>query len=145
MKGKRKMTQTTNFNYLPADVQTEVKDILKAYDSVNVWYENGEYSFADVLKAEYAPDHRFIGTYKKEDVYTETEQIENYINEFHDFPRNYKGKRDYAMLNKMDEERECKLVETENPNIKKLACTDWYGKINENGNFELTERRTVLI
>lgn len=139
------MKQTTNFNYLPATVQQEVKDILKVYDEVNVWYENGEYSFADVLKSEYAPDHRYIGTYRKEDVYTEIEQIENYINEFHTFPINYKGKRDYAMLHKMDDERECKLVETENPNIKKLACTDWYGKINENGNFELTERKTVLI
>lgn len=134
-----------NFNELPKEVQEEVKGILKAYDSVNVWFENGRYTYVDVLAKEYAPDHKFIGTYKKSDVYSETEQIENYINEFHDFPMNYKGKRDYAMLHKMDEERECELVSTENPNIKKLACTDWYGKINDKGNFELTERRTVLI
>ena len=136
--------KSTNFNELPETVKETVKGILKAYDYVNVWFENGEYSFVDVLQKQYAPDHKFIGTYRSEDVYTETERIENYINEFHDFPINYKGKRDYAMLKKMDEERTAALVSTENPNIKKLAITDWYGKINEKGDFELTEKRTVI-
>lgn len=133
------------FNELPKEVQEEVRGILKAYDNVNVWYENGEYSFVDAIKKEYASDHKFIGNYKKSDVFSEKEQIENYINVFHAFPQNYKGARDYAIIKRMDNERTSELVETENPNIKKLACTDWYGEINENGDFVLTERRTVLI
>ena len=133
------------FNELPEETQEEIKDILKAYDSVNVWYENGRYSYVDVIKKTYADDHKYIGTYRKEDIYTETEQIENYINEFHAYPMNYKGKKDWAMIQKMNTERETTMVDTDNPNIKKMACTDWYGKINKDGDFELTERRTVLI
>ena len=133
--------KSTNFNDLPETVKAEVKDFLRAYDEVNVWYENGRYSFGDVLKRCYAPDHRFVGTYRAEEIYTEKERIENYINEFHDFPRDYKGRRDYTLLHNMNEEREVSCV----PGSKELTMTTWYGKINEKGDFELTEKRTTVI
>ena len=86
------------FNSLPEEVQARIKDTLKAYDDVDVWYEDGRYTFGTVLKKSYAPDHRYVGTYRASDIYTEEERIINYVNEFHDFPMSYKGKRDYAIL-----------------------------------------------
>lgn len=83
---------------LPQEVQERVKNTLKAYDEVDVWYEYGRYTLGTALTKTYAPDHRFVGTYRASDVYTEEERIVNYVNEFHDFPMAYKGKRDYAML-----------------------------------------------
>lgn len=128
------------FNELPKEVQEEVKSILMAYDDVNVWFDYGRYSYADAITKEYAPDHEFIGTFKKSDVYTEKEQIENYINEFHDYPANYKGGRDYKMLKKMDDERETEII-----GGGKIKCIDWIGAINEKGNFELTGKRVCII
>ena len=88
----------TKFNSLPQEVQEEIKNRLKAYDDVDVWFEYGRYTFGTSLTKTYAPDHRFVGTYRATDVYTEEERIVNYVNEFHDYPITYKGKRDYAML-----------------------------------------------
>lgn len=127
------------FKNLPDDVQNKVREHLRAYDSVNVWYEYGEYSFVDAIKAYYAPDHKYIGTYHKDEIFTVNEQIENYINTFHAYPSNYKGNRDYRLLHKMDDDRECVSIGN-----GKLADTSWYGKLDENGNFTLTEKRTVI-
>lgn len=87
-------------NNLPKEVIAEVKNILKAFDEVNVVFEYGKYdvSTSIVLKAHYATDHKFIGTFYAKDVYTEVERIENYINEFGDYPMNYHGDRDYDKL-----------------------------------------------
>lgn len=86
------------FNELPQSVQNEIKDTLKAYDEVDVYYENGRYDFGLCLKASYAEDHEYIGCFKACDVYTEEERILNYVNEFHAYPMQYKGNRDYAIL-----------------------------------------------
>lgn len=66
-----------DLNTLPKEVQHEVKSI---------------------LKASYAEDHEFIGTYKAKEVYTEPERTINYVESFHDYPIWYKGKRDYKWL-----------------------------------------------
>ena len=88
----------TNFNELPKDVQTTIKNRLRAYDKIDVYYEYGGYHFGLVLKREYAPDHKVIGTYYAKDIYTEEERILNYVNEFQSYPINYKGKRDYSIF-----------------------------------------------
>lgn len=88
-----------NINTLPEEVQNKIKSRLRAYDEVDVYFEYGEYHFGLVLKAEYAPDHKVIGTYYAKDIFTEDERIENYMNEFHEYAPNYKGKRDYRALN----------------------------------------------
>lgn len=95
---KRKELKMKNFNELPKNVQEEVKDTLKAYDTVDVYYENGSYHFGLVLKKDYAVDHEYIGCYRANDIYTEEERILNYVNEFHEYPRQYKGERDYSIL-----------------------------------------------
>ena len=89
-----------NLNTLPNEVQHEVKSILKAYDEVNVIFEYGEYNVSPgiTLKASYAEDREFIGTYKAKEVYTEQERTINYVESFHDYPIWYKGKRDYKWV-----------------------------------------------
>lgn len=88
-------------NNLPEYVQVKVKNALKAYDRCYVVYEYGEYhvSAGIALKAKYAPDHEYIGEYKNTDVFTSDERIINYVESFHDYPIEYKGKRDYRMIN----------------------------------------------
>lgn len=87
-----------NFNELPETIQSEIKNTLKAYEEVDVYFEYGEYYFGLVLKKHYAADHEFIGTYYAKDVYTEEERILNYVNEFQSYPIQYKGKRDYSLF-----------------------------------------------
>lgn len=83
---------------LPSDVQLKIKETLKAYDRVDVFYENGKYHFGLCVKKTYAPDHEVIGTYYAKDIFTEDERILNYVNEFQCYPINYKGKRDYTIF-----------------------------------------------
>lgn len=118
-------------NTLPIEEQEKIKGWLKAYDKVDVFFENGRYNYGVCLKATYAPDHEYIGTYKADEVYTEDERIENYINEFHSYPPSYKGDRDYKLMHKMDDERSF--------NKDYTIITHWIGKLVD-GNFVLTER-----
>lgn len=129
------MMNRTNFNELPQDVQDKIKSTLHVYDKAHVVYEYGEYhvSTGICLKAEYAADHKVIGTYTAHEIFTEEERIENYINTFYDYPIEYKGKRDYQMLKKM-QERE--WIDEE-----KTAYKYWQGRLID-GNFELTEQLT---
>ncbi len=84
------------FEQLPADTQKKIKDTLRAYDDVSVYFENGEYRFGTMLKESYAPDHRYVGTYYAKELFTEQERMLNYVNEFQCYPIEYKGKRNYA-------------------------------------------------
>ena len=124
------------FNLLPIEEQARIKSTLKAYDEVVVFYENGSYTHGVCLKATYAPDHEYIGTYRADEIYTEDERIENYINEFNCYPPNYKGKRDYRVMHKMTDEREY------DPETSTL--TIWVGKLID-GDFTLTHKESHTI
>lgn len=87
-----------NINELPMNIQEEIKNTLKAYDEVTVFYENGTYHFGLCLKSQYADDHEYIGTFKASELYGENERIVNYVESFHEYPIQYKGKRDYRWL-----------------------------------------------
>ena len=91
----------TMINNLPQEIQDKVLNTLKAYDKVYITYEYGAYkvSIGVALTATYADDFRVIGEVEAQEVYTDDERIENYINEFQDYPITYKGKRDYRTLN----------------------------------------------
>lgn len=95
------------FNELPVEIQEEVKGTLRAYDTCNVTFENGRYDVSphSFLSAKRAADYEFLGTYKVDEVFTESERICNYVSTFRDFPPFYKGERDYEMLNRMREAR----------------------------------------
>lgn len=107
----------TNLNTLPIEIREKVKSVLKAYDEVHVIFEYGEYhvSAGISLKAVYADDHKFIGTYKANEIFTPEERIINYVEAFHEYPIQYKGKRDYVWL-------------------KSLTSWDDKVKFDENGN-----------
>ena len=97
------------FNELPKEIQEEVKRTLRAYSEETVWFENGRYTFGVMLKANYAPDHEYIGTYYANDIYTEEERIVNYCEAFHDYPTEYKGNRDYTLIS--DHNAKYKMVD----------------------------------
>lgn len=124
----------TELKYLPKAIQRQVKLILRAYTDCSVVFENERYSVGGgvMIKAHYADDYEVIGNYRADEIYTETERIENYINQFHDYPTNYKGNRDYQLIKDLDLIRSfcCKCGENEER---------FYGRINEQGNFELSQ------
>lgn len=105
------MNANIELNKLPAEVQNKVKKFLRAYNEVNVIYEYGEYHVGTgiSLKAQYAADHVFVGTYKAKEVYTADERIINYVESFHEFPIEYKGKRDYKWLDTLTWESKVKF------------------------------------
>lgn len=91
------------FEQLPEEVQADVKRVLRAFDECPVVYEHGKYIIGGgiCIKAKYAEDHKFIGVYYADDIFTEEERIINYAEAFHEFSPLYKGKRDYAMWHKV--------------------------------------------
>lgn len=93
------------FKNLPQEVQNKIKSTLRAYDKVNVVFENGCYNVSTgiVITATYAPDHEFIGEYKAKEIFTEEQQIINYMESFLSFPINYKGQRNWEIITKMKE------------------------------------------
>ena len=107
-----------DLNELPMNVQEEVKEKLKAFAKVTVWFENGGYTVATgaVVKTTYAQDEEFVGEFKAEDIFTETERMINYIETFHDYPAGYKGKRDYQTLDKIGNDWSVKF-KMENGNL----------------------------
>lgn len=96
--------ENMNFNELPMEIQSEVKSTLRAYDNVNVIFENGRYntSTGACLKSHYASDHKVIGRYFAKDIYTNEERIINYIEQFLSYPIEYKGKKDWAMIQQLE-------------------------------------------
>lgn len=84
-------TKLQQLNELPKEIQESVKYILKAYDEVYVTFEYGKYdvSVGICIKSKYGKDHKFIGTFKAEDIFTEEERYKNYKETFGD---EYDGK-----------------------------------------------------
>lgn len=106
VKRKRK-TKMKKFEELPKEVQEKVKEILKAYNTVSVTFENGKYHYGGYcLKNSYASDYEFIGDYKADEIFTKEERIINYVESFHTYPIDYRGKRDYRFIKNLgwDEE-----------------------------------------
>lgn len=75
---------------LPEDIQEKAKDILKAYDEVNVIYENQEFhvSTGIAILARYPQDKFTCGYYKQEEVYTKEERKQNFKEVFGYLPYN---------------------------------------------------------
>jgi hypothetical protein len=85
---------------LPIEVVAKVMSTLRAFKECNITFEYGRYEVNTgyMLKSSYGSDHRIVGEVRAADVYTEDERTQNYIECFHDYPHEYKGKRDYAAL-----------------------------------------------
>lgn len=103
------------FEQLPEEVQEQVKEILKAYNSTLVTFENGKYQFGGYcLKNTYASDHEVVGEYKADDIFTKEERIINYVESFHSYPIAYKGKRDYYWIKNLSWDAKVKFDENGN-------------------------------
>ncbi|MEG1495597.1 MAG: hypothetical protein RR406_04810 [Bacilli bacterium] len=91
---------------LPMEVQEKIKTTLKAYDECIVKFEYGKYNVNVnyCLQSNYARDRKFIGEFTKNDIYSNRQQIINYIEEFKSFPIEYKGIKDYNLKNKYENE-----------------------------------------
>lgn len=124
----------TELKYLPKAIQKQVKNTLRAYADCLVVFEDGRYSVGGgaMIKAHYADDHEVIGNYRADEVFTETERMENYINAFHCYPIEYKGNRDYQLIKDLDLIRDFCWRCGENEER-------FYGYINAQGNFELPQ------
>ena len=74
---KRKLEK---LNTLPDNIIKEVKEILKAYEKVDVLFEYGKFyvMLGVVIKAKYGEDFKHIATFKNTDIYTEEERRQNY-------------------------------------------------------------------
>ena len=91
------------YNALPLSVKERVKNTLRSYSKVYIDFYWDEYhvTTSTMLCAKYPSDFKAIGEVDKDDIYTEDEQIINYIESFYDYPYNYKGKRDYDIMRYM--------------------------------------------
>ena len=107
---------------LPNEVQEEIYHTLKAYNEVNIIYENGGYNVNTytMISSKYAIDYKFIGVVKKEDIYTEEEMIINDVESFHDYPSNYKGKKDYTIFDKIKGNYKVKFEFDTSGNLKMI-------------------------
>lgn len=90
------------FNELPKEIQDDIKGTLTAYDDIEVWFENGRYTYGLCICGKYAPDHEYIGTYYAKDIYTDEERIVNYCENFHSYPPEYHSVRDYSLIRDYD-------------------------------------------
>jgi len=93
-----------NLIELPVSIQNEIKQTLKAFDEVSVIFEYGKYNVSTsvCIKAVYGEDHQVMGTYKSKEVFSKEEQILNYMESFHEYDTDYKGKKDYNMISKLN-------------------------------------------
>lgn len=135
---------------LPQETQERIKETLKAYDEIFVSYENGNYCFGTCIKKDYAQDHEVLGTIYASDIYNEVERMENYINTFCDYPIEYKEKRDYKMIKKMEASKkynedytvctmlQCKLVNG------KLEIVNFIDDVEKMVDFELLGKDDFL-
>lgn len=108
------------FEELPKGIQNLVKWDLRLYDSCTVYFENGEYHVTTsvCIKSHYAEDYKVVGVYYAKDLFTVEERIIIYVEEFHSYPIEYKGKKDYKMLKSLTYGD--KVVFDDNGNIVKL-------------------------
>lgn len=104
MKKYRPISKHTFEQMFSAEEQERAKSTLKAFNEVNVTFENGAYHFntSVMLRNSYPEDFEFIGCIYADDIFTEEEQMINYIESFHDYPHGYKGTRNYGMLREIE-------------------------------------------
>ena len=95
------------FNTLPASVQSEAKNILKAFNTVYIELngDSQEYEVSAHVCLHNGKYNKFIGQYNSIDVFTIEDRILNYVREFREFPyhcsngAHYEGKKDWKALN----------------------------------------------
>ena len=108
-----------NIKKLPTSVIAEIENVLKGYDTVNVSFSDNKYNVfvGSVVTTNISSDYKFIGTYEKDDVFNDDDNIINYVVEFHSFPCEYNGKKDYASLTLLSHTNNDYIAIMDNHNI----------------------------
>ncbi len=90
----------TLFNSLPVTVQDEIKSTLSAYNRCTVEKTpEGVYKICTAIVLHNGQYNEQIGEFNKDEIFTEDEQIVNYMNSFREFQYpQYKGKKDWQAL-----------------------------------------------
>lgn len=103
------------------EIQEIVIDILATYGACYVIRENGEYRVDTgiAVKSNYADDYQ-VETFLQKDVLTPDDTILAYTNNFYDYHREYKGDRNYRMLERAFE-TDSKFKFDENGNIVEVT------------------------
>jgi len=87
------------FLSLPVSTQSEVKSILSAYNDCSIEKtKSGEYKVIICVAIHCGEYNEQLGSINKNDIFTADEQIINYVKSFRDYPIQYKGKKDYILL-----------------------------------------------
>lgn len=110
---------TQAINKYSQEIQEKILNTLRAYDEVHIIIcDDGTY--------EVSPDLCLSSTSKLVagecklvkmecievgEVYDEHEQTINYINQFRTYPYNFKGVRDYKLINKLYENRDLQVID----------------------------------
>ena len=88
---------------LPKRILREVKDMLRGAES-EAWVIC-RYGMLAVVRKNYycdeSMDEKLLLIIREEDLFTEDERTENYINYNHEYPSWYKGKRDRTVFRRM--------------------------------------------
>ena len=88
---------------LPKRILIEIKNMLR-WAETEAWGIS-RYGMLAVVRKNYycdeSMDEKLLLIIREEDLFTEDERTENYINYFHHYPAWYTGRRDEAMLERM--------------------------------------------
>lgn len=85
-------------------IRKEIREALKVFDKVYVISQGSKgltVSPSKVTTGPNFPDNTIVGTVYANDVYSESEQILNYMNTFGHYPDTYKGVRDSSIVSQM--------------------------------------------
>jgi len=90
---------------LPESIIDEARAMLRHADRVYVIRWNRRYKVVESLRGyEHAHDEALVAELRDYDFYTDEQRAENYINDRHQYPEWYMGKRDYDLLRRLDDD-----------------------------------------
>ena len=92
---------------LPEEIVEEARMMLSHVPMVYVIRWNGRYRVVESLRGYFhAADEAVVAELRDYDFYTDDERTANYINEHHQYPEWYMGRRDKDILSRLDEDVE---------------------------------------
>ena len=95
------MTKNEIFQTLPLKAQSEISDTLKAYSKVDFYFRGCEFQVrAFTILSATNDGYTHLASFNKDDIFSEEEQIVNYVNSFRSFPIEYNGNKNWKELKK---------------------------------------------
>lgn len=88
------------FTKAPREVQERILEALKQVRYVYVVRNGDRYSVTTHLTTQRSErgEWEYLGKFTMEEIYSPDERILNFVEVMHDYPPEYRGKRDYLML-----------------------------------------------